>query len=264
MATRTKPSSHADTRSDVIVLIGEPPRLEGTMTIHNHTNEKVKVKTLRLCLAGRENSDGRELDLDVGARVPPHSSARVLVSLNVGDSFGPGEYRGHVETAGEKQEAVLHVLERREMRVLPQSFSVVAAAGAQVKRPIVFTNLGNVAATIPKHAVISVGEPAAPLTLFHVAVSQKGGEGHQAVLDQYAGLLSKSEVSPVRALLGELGGQTLAPGETRQGEIQFELPRNLARNRVYVGDLNLDTAVCSFTLQVENGGDDSASPKGRT
>jgi hypothetical protein len=68
----------------------------------------------------------------------------------------------------------------------------------------------------------------------------------------------------VRALLRELGGQTLAPGETRQGEIVFELPGNLARNRVYLGELNIDTAVCSFRLQVENGGTDAASAKGRT
>ena len=264
MATRTKASQRADTKSEAIVLIGEPPRLQGTMTIHNHTDEKLKVKTLRLCLADGENAEGRQLDLEVAARVPPHSSVRVLVSVNVGDSFPPGEYRGHVNTEGETQDAVLHVLERRELRVLPESFSIVGTPGTHVKRPIVFTNLGNVAATIPKYAIVSVGEPAAPLTLFHVAVSQKGGEGHQAVLDQYAGLLSKSEVSPVRAVFREHGGQTLAAGETRQSEVLFELPGNLARNRVYLGELNIDTAVCAFRLRVENGGNDSGSPKGRT
>jgi hypothetical protein len=202
--------------------------------------------------------------LQLAARVPPNSSARVLANLEVGDSFPPGEYRGQIAVGDETQGAVLHVLERREMRVLPQSFNIVAAPGARVTRPIVFTNLGNVPATIPKFTLISAGEPAAPLTLFHVAVSQKGGEGHQAVLDHYAGLLSKSEASPVQAVLGELGGQTLAPGETRQGEIQFELPKNVTRNRVYEGDFSIDTAICSFRLQVENGGTDAASPRGRT
>jgi hypothetical protein len=264
MAARTKASQHADTRSEAIVLIGEPPRLQGTMTLHNRTDEKLKVKTLKLRLADGEDAEGRELALQLAARVPPNASARVLATLEVGDSFPPGEYRGNVEVGDETQQAVLHVLERRELRVLPQSFSIVAAAGTQVTRPIVFTNLGNVPATIPKFALISVGEPAAPLTLFHVAVSQKGGEGHQAVLDHYAGLLSRSEASPVQAVLRESGGQTLAPGETRQGEIQFELPKNLTRNRIYEGEFNIDTAVCFLRLQVENGGTDAASPKGRT
>jgi len=263
MATRTKASQHADTKSGALVLIGEPPRLQGTMTLHNHTDEKLKVKTLKLRLADAGNAEGRTLDLQLAARVPPNASARVLVNLEVGDSFPPGEYRGQIAFGDETRDAVLHVIERREMRVLPQSFSIVAAPGTQVTRPIVFTNLGNVPATIPKFALISVGEPAAPLTLFHVAVSQKGGEGHQAVLDQYAGLLSKSEVSPVQAVLRDLGGQALAPGETRQSEIQFDLPKNLTRNRVYEGEFNIDTAVCSFRLQVENGGTDGGSPKGR-
>ena len=264
MATRTKASQHADTKSEAIVLIGEPPRLQGTMTLHNQTDEKLKVKTLKLRLADAPNAQGRELDLQLAARVPPNASARELVNLEVGDSFPPGEYRGRIAVGDEAQDAVLHVLERREMRVLPQSFNIVASAATQVTRPIVLTNLGNVPVVIPKFALISVGEPAAPLTLFHVAVSQKGGEGHQAVLDQYAGLLSKSEASPVQAVLRELGGQTLAPGETRQGDIQFELPKNLTRNRVYEGEFNIDTAVCFLRLQVENGATDTASPKGRT
>ena len=70
---------------------------------------------------------------------------------------------------------------------------------------------------------------------------------------RYAALLAKAEVQPIKAVLRGVGGESLAPGESRAAEIEFQIPAELARHGQYIGQFRIGTAICSIELQVENG-----------
>jgi hypothetical protein len=245
-----------------ILLVGTPPRLSGRVTLANRSAEKLKVKTLDLRLTGaRDPESSRIFPLQLSARVAPGASASFTAQAVVDETMPPGTYQAEVDLAGEWRTAVLQVLERREFSVAPELFELAAAPGESVTHPAVIANAGNVPATLPKVALAGLGEDGALHSLFHVAMSQRGREGHVAALDAYAALLAEAEVDAVKVLLGEAVGATLAPGEARAVQLTFELPARLARHRLYRGTFLIGRTRCTIELVTENGASDPRTPR---
>jgi hypothetical protein len=228
-----------------LVLIGPPERLAGIVRLSNPGPEKLKVKSAPITL-----KDGGTALLTVGARLAPGATQHVEAEVALDPRTPPGERHGEVVLGDQKQAVVLKVLERRAVAVVPSAFELHGAPGATVGVPVVLTNLGNVAFDVPKLALVALGEAQAFTHLFHVAMAKKGGEGHQAALDNFAQLLSASEVDAPKAWFGDGAACTLAPGDRLETEIRFELPANLARHRLYRGTFALGRTLCSVEIEV--------------
>jgi hypothetical protein len=261
-AAQTAPSRAWDVAGPVH-LVGTPPRLSGRVTIANHGADKLKVKTLDLRVKGlRKSAPALACIMQVSARVAPGASSSFIAQAVVDDAMPPGTYEAEIDVGGETRPAVLHVLERRELVVTPGAFDLVGAPGASVAHPAVIVNAGNVEATVPKVALAALGEQGALHSLFHVAMSQAGREGHVKALDAYAALLAQSEVDPVKVTFGDASGAKLAPGESRAVQLQFELPARLARHRVYRGAFLVGKTRCTLDITTENGNQETRTPRG--
>lgn len=246
-----------------LVLIGRPPLLAGMLHLANPTADKVKLKSGRVRLKDRQWGDPHKpLALDVSARLQGGAAAHVPVSMTVDQRMPPGEYNGEAMFDGEDKprQIVLKVLENREVAVTPTTFELYGAPGAAVTMPVVVSNLGNVAFVLPKVALAALGLDTAVTQLFHVAMARKGGEGHQAALDTYAQLVGESEVDPAKVLMGVGAGESLAPGESIETTLQFELPQRLARHRLYRGTFSIGKAQCGIQIEVAEGSTDVTRP----
>jgi hypothetical protein len=260
-AAQTTPARAWDVAGPIL-LVGTPPRLSGRVTLANRSAERLKVKTLDLRLTGpRDLAPDRTFALQLSARVAPGASASFTAQAVVDETMPPGTYQAEVDVGGELRAAVLHVLERREVTVAPELFDLAGAPGESVVHPAVITNAGNVEATLPKVVLAGLGEDGALHSLFHVAMSQRGREGHIAALDAYAALLAEAEVDAAKVLLGEAAGATLAPGEARAVQLTFELPARLARHRLYRGTFLIGRTRCTIELVTENGAPDTRTPR---
>ena len=245
-----------------LVLIGRPPLLAGMLHLANPTADKIKLKSGRVRLKDKQWGDPHKpLTLDVSARLPGGAAAHVPVSMTVDQRMPPGEYDGEAMFDGEDKprEIVLKVLENREVAVTPAAFELYGAPGAAVTVPAVVSNLGNVPFVLPKVALAALGLDTAVTQLFHVAMARKGGEGHQAALDAYAQLVGESEVDPAKVLIGS-AGEPLAPGESVETTLQFELPQRLARHRLYRGTFSIGKAQCGVQIEVAEGSTDATRP----
>lgn len=246
-----------------LALIGRPPLLAGMLHLANPTADKIKLKSGRVKLNDRQWGDPhRPLTLDISARLAGGTAAQVPVSMTIDQRMPPGEYTGEVAFDGEDKprEIVLKVLESREVAVTPATFEVHGSPGAAVTIPAVVSNLGNVAVVLPRVALAALGLDTAVTQLFHVAMARKGAEGHQAALDAYARLVGESEVDPAKVLLGAGAGEALVPGASVETTLQFELPQQLARHRLYRGTFSIGKAQCSVQIEVAEGSTDPDRP----
>ncbi|HTN49751.1 MAG TPA: hypothetical protein VMK32_10005 [Burkholderiaceae bacterium] len=239
-----------------LVLIGRPPQLAGMLRLANPTADKLKLKSGLVRLKDRQWGDPhRPLTLQVSGRLLGGTAAQVPVSLTVDQRMPPGEYPGEATFDGEDKarEVVLKVLESRDVTVTPATFELYGAPGATVAVPTVVSNLGNVPYVLPKVALVALGLDTAVTQLFHVAMARKGAQGHQAALDAYAQLVGESEVEPAKVLVGAGAGEPLAPGESLETSLQFELPQRLARHRLYRGTFSIGKAECGVEIEVAEG-----------
>jgi hypothetical protein len=246
-----------------LVLIGRPPLLAGMLHLANPTADKIKLKSGLVRLRDKQWGDPHKpLVLAVSARLSGGAAAHVPVSLTVDQAMPPGEYNGEATFDGEDKprDVVVKVLENRAVAVTPATFELYGAPGAAVKVPAIVSNLGNVAFVLPKVALAALGLDTAVTQLFHVAMARKGAEGHQAALDAYAQLVGESEVDPAKVLVGAGAGAPLAPGESIETTLQFELPQRLARHRLYRGTFSIGKAECGVQIEVAEGSADETRP----
>lgn len=235
-----------------ICLVGAPPLLSGILHFTSRSAEKLKIKTLPLRIVEKKaRTAAPALELRVAVRLAPQASENVTAQLSVDEQLLPGTYAAEIDAGGKPREARLHVLERRSLAVLPSRFDLLMTPGSTSSRPVVLVNRGNVPFVLPKVVLVPLGQIGALTHLFHEALAEKGAEGHVATLDAYAGLMAAAEAETMKAVFKELGGRTLAPGETACGEIEFTAPAKLARHRSYTGNFTLGGTRCGVRLEVE-------------
>ena len=235
-----------------LVLIGAPPLLEGILALANPGGDKLKLKSALVHLKDTQWGDPHlPLRLTVSARVAGGLAVQVPVTLTVDPRMPPGDYAGELRFEGDDKprEVQLKVLERRDVAVAPASFELHGTPGASLIVPAVVANLGNVPVVLPKVALVALGEDSAVTQLFHVAMANKGAEGHVAALDAYAQMVAAAEVDAAKVVVGAGAGEPIAPGESRETSFRFELPARLARHRSYHGSFKIGRASCSVELE---------------
>ena len=209
---------------------------------------KIKNDAFRV-KSGPASAKEQQWKVRLLARVAPHSTAPSPMQLQIDPHVAPGVYEADFEFDGERRDVILHVLEHRELLLVPNRFDLCGKPGAVLAQPLLISNAGNVAIDLPKAAFAPLTEHGVLHSSLHVALIEKGAEGHQAVLDAYATLLAQAEVEPVKVMLRNSGAKVLTPGESLASEITFELPAGLKKHRLYRGAFLMGRTRCRLEVQ---------------
>lgn len=249
---------------------GRPPFIRGTVSVHNRSDERVRVRAMTLGAAGLAPYHGRgaareaakgpaaelpaDLEIRPSRRVGPFERASVPAYVRIDRFTPPGEYEARVRFGDQHAPAVIVVQESHRLDLVPDHITVTAAAGETIVRRIAITNQGNVAFSTRKAALA----PLEALGTLHrslaIALTESGYEGHVKFLDRFVRELADNEVPPAKVKV-EIQDQEIAPGETKLVELSIRLPADLKRRQSYTSRINFREKRLAVEVNVEGSAD---------
>ncbi|HEX7217052.1 MAG TPA: hypothetical protein VF578_22775 [Methylomirabilota bacterium] len=255
---------------------GRPPFIHGTVSVHNRSDERVRVRSMTLGAAGlapyhgrgagaaREPANGpaadvpSDLEIRPSRRVGPFERASVPAYVRVDRFTPPGEYEARVRFGDQHAPAVIVVQESHRLDLVPDRITVTAAAGETIVRRVAITNQGNVPFSTRKAALA----PLEALGMLHrslaVALTEAGHDGHAKFLDRFVRELAEHEVPPAKVKV-EIQDQEIAPGETKLVELSIRLPADLKRRRSYTSRIDFREKRLAVEVNVEGSADQSTA-----
>jgi len=249
---------------------GRPPFIRGTVSVHNRSDERVRVRAMTLGAAGLTRYHGRgaareaakgtaaelpaDLEIRPSRRVGPFERASVPAYVRIDRFTPPGEYEARVRFGDQHAPAVIVVQESHRLDLVPDHITVTAAAGETIVRRVAITNQGNVAFSTRKAALA----PLEALGTLHrslaIALTESGHEGHVKFLDRFVRELADNEVPPAKVKV-EIQDQEIAPGETKLVELSIRLPADLKRRHSYTSRINFREERLAIEVNVEGSAD---------
>lgn len=215
-----------------VLFSGTPPVLRGEVALENRSDEHLKVRRVATT-AGAGLVVG---DVRLAARLEPGTAARVPARLRVDAHTPAGRYTTNLEVDGHTVEAEVLVFERDAVEIQPRPLYLRGVAGETVSQPLVVTNRGNVAHTIPPAGSVHLGEKDWFGRSMVFALRETGEEeGHAAYLDRLFQEFRTTLPAPARLKVTSAGGDELAPGTTMELALEVVLPEGLVKGRRYVG-----------------------------
>ena len=259
---------------------GRPPFIHGTVSVHNRSDERVRVRSMTLGATGlgphhrrgagaaREPAKGpaadlpsdllSDLEIRPSRRVGPFERASVPAYVRVDRFTPPGEYEARVRFGDQHAPAVIVVQESHRLDLVPDRITVTAAAGETIVRRVAITNQGNVPFSTRKAALA----PLEALGMLHrslaIALTEAGHEGHAKFLDRFVRELADHEVPPAKVKV-EIQDQEIAPGETKLVELSIRLPADLKRRRSYTSRIDFREKRLAVEVNVEGSADQSTA-----
>lgn len=253
--TQVHPVRLAHAQDEPLVFYGPPTALHGNIRLHNTSEEKVRLRSLTLETPKLRGTAGLPLQrLELAVRLYPSEQVSAQASICVDPTTPPGTYEATVLLGDRRQPVVIHVTERVDLRVSPQSVSLYTEGERTFRGEFVVQNAGNVPLRLGGKCLV-------PLTvsLPMGAAIQDGLEKAcdaepNEVLKKLVCAWSEQQVGEALITREDV---TLAPGETRKIAGACRLPSNLHSFRRYAARLALYNA--SIDLEVYTG----ELPKGR-
>lgn len=266
MARRTIPKETAKELFDdePIVLMGHPEVLQGDLHLKNPLDEKIKLRDMRLRQVVPE-----EVDEKVKEPIQPKSQKlrtvllrpgqqrRLRLTMGLEPNTPPGEYRGEIEVAGRTQPVVLHVTEKVDIRISPQSVVVENLSGESVKKRIVVSNRGNVPITIGEIGAVPLDDEQLQCRTLRAAAAAVGDEIKTfqeylaIILYQAKVVMEHSGALRVRNLSGTT---VVNPGEIKPVDLEIRIPEGLDKRSRFRGVVALYTANLEFLIVPASGG----------
>lgn len=266
MARRTIPKETAKELFDdePIVLMGHPEVLQGDLHLKNPLDEKIKLRDMRLRQVVPE-----EVDEKVKEPIQPKSQKlrtvllrpgqqrRLRLTMGLEPNTPPGEYRGEIEVAGRTQPVVLHVTEKVDIRIAPQSVVVENLSGESVKKRIVVSNRGNVPITISEIGAVPLDDEQLQCRTLRAAAAAVGDEIKTfqeylaIILYQAKVVMEHSGALRVRNLSGTT---VVNPGEIKPVDLEIRIPEGLDKRSRFRGVVALYTANLEFLIVPASGG----------
>jgi hypothetical protein len=215
---------------------GVPPICAGDLELINSSDEKVRVRTIPV--VGYENSAASNLglaELRVGVRLAPRDRTRARAYFAVKPHTPPGTYTADLSCGSQRERVVVHVRENQSLRIDPEEIHLRGAAGDVLTTVVVVTNDGNVSETMRDLALVFLEERNwVGRSLVQALRDTKADEGHQTFLDRLTRELRVTMARPARVTIRSDNSE-LRPGETREIELETELPAELIKGRFYFG-----------------------------
>jgi hypothetical protein len=152
-----------DHRRDApIVLVGEPRGLRGKIRLHNRAESRVVLREARLTSVptGHLGRDVEPLESPVpmSTILAPNQKSAVAVRVAIDAYTPPGEYRASIVLGERSYPVELHVTERVDLQVSPDTIVIENRPGTRVEKRAIFTNAGNTPLTIGNIGAVPLDE----------------------------------------------------------------------------------------------------------
>lgn len=221
--------------SGPFILSGVPPMCSGELELINISDEKVKVRAIATIPPKGEALAVRGLgEVRLAARMAPRDRARVRAHFLVDPYMPPGTYTADLACGDQREQVVVHVFEKRDIRVAPDRVQLRGAGGDDLSHVLLITNRGNVMHTVPPLALLHLEERDwFGRSLVYALRQMEEGEGHQAYLDRLLHEIRATDQRPARVTF-HAEPPEIHPGETREVRLEIKLPEKLIKGRTYV------------------------------
>jgi hypothetical protein len=244
---------------------GAPPFIRGTVSLVNHSEELVRVRSLVLGAAGLAPYRGRgaashraaaapALEVRPSRQIRPLEEARVAAYVRIDRFTPPGEYEARLRVGDQEAPAVVFVQESHRVDVVPDRITLSASAGQTIVRRVAVTNDGNVPFSTRRAALAPLEALGALHRSLALALTEAGHEGHGKFLDRFVRELADHEVAPAKVKL-DVSDQEIAPGETKVVEVSIRLPAELKRRRSYTSRIRFADTTLAVEVNVEGSGE---------
>jgi hypothetical protein len=232
------------------IFSGVPPLCVGDVDLINESDDKVRVR--RIPVVGHMEQKVSSLGLgEVRVATPllPRRRTRARAFFRVDPFMPPGTYKADLSSGGQQEAVVVHVWEKRSLRIDPGEIRLHGTAGDVVTSLVVVTNQGNVPETLREIALVFLEERNWLGRSAVFAMRETTAEdGHQAYLDRFLHELKDSLARPARVnLRSEIA--ELQPGETREIELDITLPTELMKGRMYFGSTKFMSSRLIFKVE---------------
>jgi hypothetical protein len=216
---------------------GVPTRLLATF----HAPERLpEGKTGRVVLP-----DTEPLPLIVH-RVPSATALSVL-SFRLPTSTRPGSYEGSAELGGRQVPIVVEIEARFRLRFIPAKLSLAGTPGARIPAEVVVVNQGNVNASIKREYTFCIFADRGVDQAFYEALVVNRARGKRRI-DCLMDELAEAHGGLVQAVV-QKGQGNLAPGESRELLLQFQLSRRMHPGQTYRGTWLISEAGLEVEIQ---------------
>jgi hypothetical protein len=236
-------------RPGPILFAGPPASCQGYLELINKSDDDVEPKAITITRLQPGFGERRLLAATKGpARLGPHQHLRVPIEVSLDPTTPPGTYTGQLSCSSQTEDVVINVLESWDLRIVPQSVTITASPGERVALGILFTNLGNIEVTLPNSLSLYLEHNLEISRHLNAALKTAGKQGFNKLLDQFVQELTEAAVSDA-VVQFKLEGGKFSAGETREVELQIQLPEDLKRNTMYKGVIKFENA--KLVLDIE-------------
>jgi hypothetical protein len=232
-----------------IVLTGRPASCQGYVELINRSAEDVEPRAVAITgldLGSRQRHPPAVAR--VSARLGPHARVRAPIEVTLDPTTPPGSYTGQLYSGSQREELVIHVLENWDLRIVPQSVTVTARPGDKLALRIAITNLGNIEFTLPNSVPLHLDHKLELIQCLNTALRAAGRQGFEKVLDRFAQELAEGVVGPATVKF-KLEDPRIRAGETKQVELEIQLPDEMKSDRGYAGKMRFKNT--SLRIEVE-------------
>ena len=225
-----------------LVFSGPPESLAGQVPIQNTTSDKQKIRTLSIAgdaLRGPAQLPLREVSF--AARLAPGEQASVPGSIRLDPYTPPGAYDFEITLGSKTLPATAFVNEVVNLRVQPDSITILAGSSYTYKRQFVAQNQGNTTLALGARCEAPIFDSfdlaSSMLIGLHKAAASNDSKAMlTSMLQEWAGLQAGTLVVTRDPVI-------LGPGQSITGEATFELPRELKPLREYHVSVQLYNAI---------------------
>lgn len=242
---------------------GVPPICTGDLDLINASDDKVKVR--KIPVVGYKDSAASKYGLAevmVGVGLAPKESTRARAHFVLDPHTPPGTYTADLSCGSQRERVVIHVWEKPNLLINPDEIRLRGAGGDVLKTLILIANEGNIAETMRDIALVFLEERNwVGRSLVHALRETEAKEGHQVYLDRLTREMRATLVRPARVTCRSDFSE-LRPGETREIELETELPAELIKGRTYFGQTPFMSGELFFEVEC-NGAQNSTKRRPR-
>jgi len=215
-------------------FVGQPPTLNATIEFVNDSSDKNRVRYLELA----DFEIATPAQVRVMGRLQAKECRSLNAAVNIQAATPAGEYAGVVRCGEEQQAAVLHVLERFDLEVLPQELELHASGGDKVTATVVAVNRGNVDFIVPKVTKIHLEEDDWVGRSAVAALKNARPAGFDDFMNKLTGEVFARQVSAATVNV-RTGNYRIAAGQTGTLELEIQLPP-LGQHSSFHGPMKLN------------------------
>jgi hypothetical protein len=232
------------------IFSGVPPMCVGNLELVNESDEKVRVRTIRV--VGHKDHAVSKLglaELKVGTRLGPRAHTRAPAFFLLDPHTPPGKYTADLSCGSQHEPIIVHVWEKPGLSVDPGVIRLRGAGGDVLTAAAVISNQGNVTETFRELALVFLEETNwVQRSVVDALRETTAKDGYQGCLDRVVGELKGTLARPARVTLRNKVPE-LHPGETREIELEITLPAELLKGRTYFGSTAFMSARLNFNVE---------------